>query len=209
MNKKEKTPQEEITAIREVVVPKSRSEEENKEYCQKYPFLIWHGDPLYPGYKDENIDYRYSWEDELPDGWRMAFCPQIWDELKEILIEGNYLNEFRFMQIKEKYGTLRLYYNDFPKSIGKQLADWEDKYYCLSEQHCIYCGKPVKYMTPCYITYICEDCKNQMNEQSLKEHGLERRFIPIEDIDEFYEDQEAYCKKQDGIKNDQGNNHIN
>ena len=50
--------------------------EENKKLCDKYPFLAWHGDPLYIGYDEEHEpDYSYTWEDELPEGWRKAFFP--------------------------------------------------------------------------------------------------------------------------------------
>ena len=55
-------------------------QEENKKLCNKYPFLIWHGDPLYIGYDEKHeLDYSYTWEDELPEGWRKAFCPKMWD----------------------------------------------------------------------------------------------------------------------------------
>ena len=48
--------------------------EENKKLCDKYPFLTWHGDPLYIGYDEKReLDYSYTWEDELPEGWRKAF----------------------------------------------------------------------------------------------------------------------------------------
>ena len=53
-------------------------QEENKMLCDKYPFLIWYGDPLYIGYNEEDkLDYSYTWEDELPEGWRNAFCPKM------------------------------------------------------------------------------------------------------------------------------------
>ena len=62
-------------------------QEENKKLCDKYPFLVWHGDPLFVGYDEEcEPDYSYTCEDELPEGWRKAFCPKMWDELKEAII---------------------------------------------------------------------------------------------------------------------------
>ena len=62
-------------------------QEENKKLCDKYPFLIWYGDPLFVGYTEEcEPNYSYTWEDEVPEGWRKAFCPQMWDELKEAII---------------------------------------------------------------------------------------------------------------------------
>lgn len=96
--------------------------EKTKSLIKKYPFLAWYGNPLYSGYNEETITSNYTWEDELPEGWRKAFCPQIWDELKAILEKANYINEFRFAQIKEKYGTLRLYHNGVPKSIYEEVS---------------------------------------------------------------------------------------
>ena len=45
----------------------------------------------------------------------------MWDELKAILEKANYVNDFRFIQIKEKYGTLRLHYNGIPESICDEV----------------------------------------------------------------------------------------
>ena len=70
------TPQEVITSIRNALQPKGKTPEENKILCEKYPFLRWFGDPLYPGYSENLINYDYTWEDEIPDGWRKAFCPK-------------------------------------------------------------------------------------------------------------------------------------
>ena len=36
-------------------------QEENKKLCDKYPFLIWHGDPLFVGYTEEcEPNYSYT-----------------------------------------------------------------------------------------------------------------------------------------------------
>ena len=156
--------QEEIKAIRNAYVPKSRTEEENKKLCTKYPFLAWYGDPLYMGYTEEGEpDYGFTWEDEVPEGWRKAFCPQMWDELKEILEKHNYLDKFRFAQIKEKWGTLRIYDNGAPEEVYDEIEDWEAKYEKLSEEVCINCGKPSKYMTVGWITFVCEDCAKKLD----------------------------------------------
>ena len=121
--------QEEIKAIKDLVQPKSRTEEENKKLCAKYPFLAWYGDPLYMGYTEEGeSDYSFTWEDEVPEGWRKAFCPQMWDELKEILEKYNYLDKFRFAQIKEKWGALRIYDNGAPEEVYDEIEAWEFKY---------------------------------------------------------------------------------
>lgn len=179
------TPQEEIKAIRTAYFPGKRTPEENKALCKKYPFLKWYGDPLYIGYNEENIDYDYTWEDELPDGWKIAFCPQIWDELKAILEKANYVNEFRFSQIKEKFGQLRLYHSGVPESIFEELMAWESKYESLSETVCINCGKPMQYMTLGWITFVCEDCAKAS-------HSI---CVSKADIEAYYDENVAEKKK--------------
>ena len=186
----EKTPQEEITAIRKAFCPPVKTVEYNKALCEKYPFLTWHGDPLYFDY-DENKepDYEYTWEDELPEGWRKAFCPQIWDDLKAILEKADYVNEFKFSEIKEKWGSLRIYHDGVPEEIFDDILSWESKYEKLSEEVCINCGKPAMYMTTGYITFICDDCKKKMKKDSLNKHVP---AVPISDLEEFYKDPKTY-----------------
>ena len=154
------------------------TKEENKKLCEKYPFLKWYGDPLYAGYnEDSEPDYSYTWQDEVPEGWQKAFCPQMWDELKEILERHNYLNEFRFTQIKEKYGTLRLYSGAMPEAVFNEVTKWENKYDELSEKVCIHCGKPAKYMSLGWISPWCEDCARKYND---------RYYIDIDAVDDYY-----------------------
>lgn len=184
----EKTSQETIVEIRKLYFPPVKSKEYNKQLCNKYPFLTWYGDPLYTGYTEDHLpDYEYTWEDEVPDGWRAAFCPQMWEELKVILEKADYVNEFRFCQIKEKFGTLRLYYNDVPTSIFKEVSDWAMKYDQLSETVCIKCGKPAQYMTLGWLTFVCKDCKSSCHD----------RAIPTIDLQEYYNDPKVYLKKHE------------
>jgi len=169
--------QEEINAIGDAYFTSDKTEEENKKLCANYPFLAWYGDPLYMGYSEEGEpDYGFTWEDELPEGWRKAFCPQMWDELKEILEKHNYLDKFRFIQIKEKYGTLRIYCNGVPEEIYDEIEAWEAKYDRLSEKTCIHCGKPAKYMSIGWISPWCENCAKEINDAVIK----------IEDAEDFY-----------------------
>ncbi len=182
--------QEEIKAIQEACQSKSRTPEENKALCEKYPFLKWYGDPLYMGYEEKHeLDYHYTWEDEVPEGWRKTFCPQMWDELKEILAKADYIDKFRFVQIKEKYGQLRLYWQGAPNEIWDEVNDWEEKYLKLSEQVCIGCGKPAEYMSLCWISPWCEDCAKEINDV----------IIDINDVEEYYntprEQREKFYKK--------------
>lgn len=196
MSKKELTPQETITAIRAAIQPRSRTPEENKALCEKYPFLKWYGDPLYVGYsEDHEIDYTYTWEDEIPLGWRKAFCPQMWDELLEILKKANYVNDFRFVQIKEKYSSLRLYSNGAPSSIFEEIMAWEMKYEHLSETVCIDCGAPATHMSTGWINFICKECAQNRARKSLEQYGGYDHYVKMENIEEFYNDRESYWEK--------------
>ncbi|MBQ2183839.1 MAG: hypothetical protein II399_04315 [Lachnospiraceae bacterium] len=155
--------QDKIAALRDAMVPRSRSREENRALCEKYPFLTWYGDPLYKGYDEsKEVTYDYTWEDELPPGWRKAFCPQMWDELKVILEKADYVKEFRWAQIKEKYGGLRLYDCGVPYSIHKEYMEWSTKYESLSENVCIKCGKPATRQTTGWITFVCDECAKKI-----------------------------------------------
>lgn len=129
-----------------------RTIEENKAYCEKYPFL-----KLDPSI----FNYKYTWEDQISEGWRKVFCPQIWDELLEILKKYDYVNEFRFSDIKEKYGTLRIYTFSLPVDIFDEIQEWIDKYENLSMQFCINCGKPATCMTKGYTSFLCKDCAEE------------------------------------------------
>ena len=75
----------------------------NKELCKRYPFLIprndWTGEICWVNKKFDN-----TLADDFPRGWWKAFGLQLCEELREDLIKCNYLNEFRFFQIKEKFG---------------------------------------------------------------------------------------------------------
>ena len=66
------------------------------------------------------------------------------------------LKEYRILEIKEKYGTLRWYDNGSPTM--SKINDIIDYYEDLSMCYCINCGKPVRYKTLGYITYVCPEC---------------------------------------------------
>ena len=189
--------QDTIEAIRDIYFPPKNTEEENKKLCERFPFLTWYGNPLYMGYTEENgPNYKYTWEDELEDGWRKAFCPQIWEELKAILEKADYVDKFRFAQIKEKWGELRMYYSGIPTEIFDEIEAWAEKYLELSKKVCIDCCEPVKYMTVGRVSFVCEDCAKKSNHACIK----------MEDIDAYYntprEEREKFIVDFSGEKHD-------
>ena len=74
----------------------------NKRLCKKYPFLLPHN--RWNDKVDKDYNYEYTEYDDLDKGWAIAFGKLFLEDLKRSLIKTNYLYDFRFMQIKEKYG---------------------------------------------------------------------------------------------------------
>ena len=120
--------------------------------CKRYPFIrsrnVWTGKPC---------GYGHTWYDAIPYGWRKAFGKKFLKELKIALKKEGRLKEFRFHDIKEKWGELCIYHN----GVGKYSEYVINKYEILSLGYCINCGRPVRYVTEGWVEYICEHCKNK------------------------------------------------
>lgn len=142
--------------------------------CKKYPFIrarnVWTGKPC---------GYGFTWYDEIPTGWRIAFGKQFLKELKQCLKKNHELKDFRFHQIKEKFGELCLYCGGATEETLALLH----KYEMLSTKYCIYCGKPSEYETQGWIEYLCEDCfvKYEINHPY-------RHFENDEEIEKYKEE---------------------
>ena len=125
-----------------------RTPEENKELVRRYPFLAPKGDPDY--------DYTWTWADDMPDGWWIAFGEMMCDEIKKELVRCHFLDEYEVVQVKEKYAMLRWYDNGIPE--GCKVWNIIEKYSKLSENICGVCGKPdVPIMTWGWNFPLCED----------------------------------------------------
>ena len=149
--------------------------------CLKYPFLkvrnVWTG--KFAGYSGTYLDW-------FPDGWRKAFGEQFCKDLKKALIKDNQLYKFRFCDIKEKYGWLRLSHFGAGKNTNYVLNRYEQ----LSKCYCIHCGKPVRYITDGWIEYLCEDCA----KETIKPEYLDKYRLTKDDIPEItvYENGKEY-----------------
>ena len=145
---------------------------ENKELCLRYPFLIpwnrWSGKSIidcsggergyWPGDPDTIPDYNFEYTelDSMPDGWRRAFGLRMCEDLRNALIDDNDLYRWRIVQLKEKYGELRLYDNG--QKIGSTVPMILERYAQLSMRTCICCGAPATRMTTGWISPYCEKC---------------------------------------------------
>ena len=146
---------------------------ENKELCERYPFLIpwnrWSGDPV-PDY-----DYSYTELDNMPEGWRRAFGLRMCEDLRNALIDDNDLYRWRIVQLKEKYGELRLYDNGH--KIGSTVPMIIDRYAKLSMRTCIQCGAPATRMTTGWISPYCEKCCPNERSMPIDEYFKEDETI--------------------------------
>ena len=156
----------------------------NKDLCERYPFLIpwnrWSSklittdeEGYWPGTPESKPDYDWTYTelDQMMDGWRIAFGEQMCEELREELMRTGDLENFRIVQLKEKYGTMRLY--DTGTSSDSKVSEIISKYEKMSEDICLHCGRPVKWETCGWITFICDECA-----KTYERNGI--RLVPIE-----------------------------
>ena len=144
----------------------TREQLKNWILCGKYPFLIprydWSGEIV------KDYDYTSTYLDDIPVGWKIAFGEMMCEEIKQELIRCNYLNEFRIVQAKEKFGGLRIYTNGEP--VDCKVQQIIDKYSALSENICVICGKPdVPITNNGWISPYCKKCFTTPNDWYKKE----------------------------------------
>lgn len=135
--------------------------EKNKKLIEEYPFLLPRN--RFSGKVDEDYDYSYTELDmaETPNGWDLLLLMLI-EEVKQCLDKVGYADEYRIMQVKEKFGSLRWYDDSAPKEIYDELRDIIGKYSVISEHICHSCGKPDSPVSKgAWIFTMCEDCWNK------------------------------------------------
>lgn len=109
----------------------------------------------------------------LPEGWVKTFVPQMKEQIFKTL--GMYAGEFVVLDVKEKYGQLRVYWtwktiehsanevNDLIE-IQKDIDDILFYYETLSENTCAFCGNKANYFSKRYDVPICEVCAKKKLE---------------------------------------------
>lgn len=125
------------------------------------------------GYNDWYNDILTSlnakmWEaDFLPDGWTSTLIPCLKKELADVL--GSYVDDFTVFQIKEKYGTLEIYWSwadrDYDDNEAKNLNELTNevetiisKYRKISEKTCAVCGAEATTATTVWVMPMCDNC---------------------------------------------------
>ena len=184
------------------VVVLEETKERNRKLCERYPFLIpsnrWSGIRIteaggggyWPGNPDEipEYDYEFTELDDMPEGWRIAFGEQMCEELKqELLASGGEeaLQEYRIVQIKEKYGFLRWYDNGCTSRWCHEILP---KYEALSERTCIRCGKPATQISTGWISPWCDECAK----------SIPYRMVPVDVWFRGINEEDEYEAETDG-----------
>ena len=85
---------------------------------ERYPFLN-----MRPRYRAENTDCNVAVMSLVPDGWRIAFGAEMFEDLRTVLLAAGgkeALRAYRLDEVEEKYGELAL--NDLdPRRCASSL----------------------------------------------------------------------------------------
>lgn len=124
---------------------------------KKYPWLLPRND--WTGLPPKDYDYSWTELDSLPTGWRIAFGELIAEDLDRVLRKAHYVDKYRILQIKEKYGGFVLYDNGVPKSVYDEYRRIINAYESVSECICICCGAVDVHMTNTgWVEPLCKHC---------------------------------------------------
>ena len=128
----------------------------NKKLLKKYPWVAsdFHPWTLKRWKLKGNKRYMWTWWDDMPTGWKIAFGDFLLEDLNKAIKKMPNPKHFYISQIKEKYGERRLYC-----SGSDEIDDIIDAYSEISRNICLHCGKPdVGYTTGGWIMPICKKC---------------------------------------------------
>lgn len=133
----------------------------NKKLIELHPYLlprnVWTGKPL------TNYDFTYTEYDCIDRGWQIGFGKFLLEDLREACLGTDFLYKLRFSQIKEKFGSLRMY--DF--GAPQEVRDVITKYEFISEHVCSQCGSPYACIVNDYGWYVtlCQHCWDKINKR--------------------------------------------
>lgn len=140
-------------------IKKKQRQLKNKKLCKRYPFIALRN------WRTDEPFYDFTYLDDMPTGWRKAFGKDMCEEIRRVLVKANYLNKYRVLQVKEKYGSLRWYDGCVPLSISRELQDVIDKYEEMSVRTCIRCGRPATKISLGWISPWCDECAEKFSDR--------------------------------------------
>ena len=146
---------------------RERTVEENKALIEKYPILlpknVYTGNPIY------KYDYSYTCLDHMPAGWAKAFGIPMFEDIQNEVNTWSKEEQdnFVFMDIKEKFGELRVY----ASHVTDKMFEILEAYCAISRNVCIVCGKlDVPMVNRGWISPYCHDCALKSDLDTVEEY---------------------------------------
>ena len=119
-----------------------------KEMLKKYPELF--GTDFDP--RKTLMGFGF----EVGPGW-LKIIEKYLPELSEVVKE-NYLSDFRVVQVKEKFGSLRFYTNYSTDATDKVIEKMEEE----CDKTCERCGAPGTLRTDGWWQVLCDKCNAEI-----------------------------------------------
>ena len=123
------------------------------------------------GQKMTQIDIEQALLGRIPDGWgKYVSCRKGWYKILEDLDSKlSYLDpNYRVVQIKEKFGTLRFYFDSSLDNLVKDIMnDCVAAAQYASSYTCEYCGSRLtaKLREGGWVKTLCDDCSDKRNNE--------------------------------------------
>lgn len=142
-----------------------------------------------------------EYEFECGQGWEKLYKP-ILDKIEEENKNRDESNKIKILQIKEKFGGLRIYLENETEEIAKMVFDAEDKSY----QTCEICGSEENVYTVshrCWYSTKCLDCIRKRLKDKDSYWKRENIILKKPFAREYYlldEDLNLILKKNDDTK---------
>ena len=139
----------------------------NAALVAKFPFLL----PLdYQGKVSKDYDFTFTELDNLPSGWHGLMTDMSMEILAYLRSKDFSPYAFHIDQLKEKFGTIRLYYSlhyaDHSEDEG--IDDIIQKYEELSEHTCCVCGGEATLVSKGWICPYCQTCADKLKTEEEK-----------------------------------------
>ena len=100
-------------------------------------------------------EWRKEIKYSIPKGWWIRFGEQMCDEIENCLkrLPAGAIENFQMLEVKEKFGRLRIYTNWSTKELKDIIKRYED----LSIRTCCACGAPATKISTNWISSWCDE----------------------------------------------------
>lgn len=153
----------------------------NKKLIKLHPYLLPRS--VWTGKVVKGYDYTWTEYDCLGEGWKAGFGKFLLKDLREACLKTNFLNKLQFSDIKEKYGSLRMYNFGAPQEVHDVIR----KYEFISQYICFQCGSPESTIVNDYGWYwpMCKYCWDKNNKRREREgYSVIRPWEEVADLDD-------------------------